>query len=56
MAAGESTLPAEMTVPFDFIYRTLAVEGCEIFSSAFLEVLAKIVFKLALVSKLALLG
>jgi hypothetical protein len=55
MAADESTLPAKVTEPFDGIDWTLAIEGSEIFSSAFLQILADIVFEFALFAKRALL-
>ena len=56
MATDESTLPAKVTESFDGIDWTLAIEGSKIFSSAFLQVLADIVFELALLAKRTLLG
>jgi len=56
MATDESTLPAEVAESLDGIDWTLAIEGSKIFSSAFLQVLADIVFELALLAKRTLLG
>jgi len=56
MATDESTLPAKVTESLDGIDWTLTTEGSKIFSSTVLEVLADIVFELALLAKRTLLG
>ena len=53
MAANKTALPAKMAVSPDLVDGTLAVESRQIFSATFLQVLAQIMLKLALVAESA---
>jgi hypothetical protein len=56
MTANEAALPAKLTIALEFVYRALAAQGRQIFASAFLQVLTKVVFVFALCAEGTILG